>query len=93
VEHKSIMGYHMLKSTIREIRAIVQMKAGVVSAAGLLRGRRGTAGGGADLLRGGVGRAGDGVVLGAWMSMGRISVFNSLVFFCFGSGAFSFSWT
>jgi hypothetical protein len=38
-------------------RAIIQMRAGVVSTAGLLRGRIGTAGG--------VGRAGEGVVLGA----------------------------
>jgi hypothetical protein len=41
----------------------------------------------------GVVSAGDGVDLGAWISMGRISVLSSLVFFCFGSGAFSFSWT
>jgi hypothetical protein len=37
--------------------------------------------------------AGDGVDFGWWTSMGRISVFSSLVFFCLGSGAFSFSWT
>jgi hypothetical protein len=41
----------------------------------------------------GVRIAGDGVDLGWWTSMGRISVLSSLVFFCLGSGAFSFSWT
>lgn len=41
----------------------------------------------------GTGRAGGGVDFGWWTSIGKISVFNSLVFFCLGSGAFSFSWT
>ena len=41
----------------------------------------------------GVRIAGDGVDLGWWTSMGRISVLSSLVFFCLGSGAFSFSCT
>jgi hypothetical protein len=41
----------------------------------------------------GVRMGGVGVDFGWWTSMGRISVFNSLVFFCLGSGAFSFSWT
>lgn len=47
----------------------------------------------AAVAAGGVARAGEGVDFGAWISMGRISVLSSLVFFCFGSGAFSFSWT